>query len=142
MRPRSSVAETHDAPDQALNPARLRPAKQLVLAVDVVHDLAEGAQRGITHVEALDQRLKRAVFADVRVRRRRSCRSEARQGAALPARRHEFESRLGIDEASDQPRARDAVDVYVGARHPRASGRTLSGAAGLTAGDVPRPLSG
>jgi hypothetical protein len=86
-----------------------------------VNDLSERHQRPITKTEAPDERLERAVLADVRVLGLEHVEAELARLSCVATRRNELESRVGVDEAPYEPCARDSVDVHPRSRHPRAT---------------------
>src|SRR5881394_3299709 len=108
-----------DSPEQALDTGSLVAAELLVLAVNVVYHLADRAQRGVAQPKPPEQRLEGAAVPFVRV-----LGLEHVEAQLAPARRvtlgsHEFEPGRLIDEALDQPRARDAIHEHAPARDPR-----------------------
>src|SRR5207244_6764649 len=104
--------------EQSFDTGSLCAAKLRVLAVDVVHDLADRAERGVAQSKPPEQRLEGAAVAFVRV-----LGLEHVEAQLAPVRRvtlgsDEFEPGRLIDEALDQPRARDAIHEHAPARDP------------------------
>src|SRR5690242_3457655 len=110
------LVRVDDAADQPGEPRRLRAVVTVVLAVDVVHDLADCTQGVIANAEASDECLERAVGADVRVFGIVHVESQFARSWLVSSRRDEFESRLPIDESADEPCAGNSIDVYIASR--------------------------
>src|SRR5262245_43768173 len=104
-----------------------------IVGVGAAHDHRQRAQRGVRELVAIDKRVERAfgtVMTEVDV-------GDVVRDRAAPLRlrgdllrRHEDELRPGVDEARDQPRARDAIDTgtftgdpFHGRCSPRESGQ-------------------
>src|SRR4029077_16194360 len=111
-----------DAANQPGDARGLGAMKAIVLAVDVVNDLSNRAQRSIAQRKAPDECLEGAVLAGVRVFGFEHVEAQFPRAPLVAARRDELESRFGIDEAANQPRTGDAIDVHAGTRHPRSPG--------------------
>src|SRR3954471_1488607 len=109
-----------DPGNQGANAGRLLAPELLILEVDVVHDLPDGAQRRVAEAGAAQQDLKRAAVALVR---ELGFEHVEAQLAGLPPvafGRQDLEPPLGVDEAADQPRGGDPVDVNARTGDPRA----------------------
>src|SRR5437588_4932907 len=100
-----------DAGDQSLDPGRLGPPEFRFLAVDVVHDLRDDAERAIAEPEARHERLEGAGVPLVRVLGLEHVEPELARPRPVPLGGDELELRLGVDEPANEPRARDAIDV-------------------------------
>src|SRR5258708_18698789 len=116
-----------DSVDQMLEAGVVRAAILLVLEIDVVHDLGDGAQRRIGELEVREQDLERTELALVRELAVEHVEAQLARLVAIVARRDELELRLRIDEAPDEPRARHPIAVDAGACHPDRSARLLGG---------------
>jgi hypothetical protein len=119
------VVRLYDPADESRHSSRLRSIEAIVLAVNVVDHLADRAKRGVAQTELAHKRLKRAILADVRVFSLEHVEPELATFRCVSARRDELESRLRINESTDQPRAGDAVNMHVPASDPRSSGFNL-----------------
>src|SRR5438132_8780293 len=116
-----------DAGDQALDPGRLGPPELRFLAVDVVHDLRDDAERTITEAEARNERLEGAGVPLVRVLGLEHVEPELARPRPVPLGGDELELRLGVDEPANEPRARDAIDVDPLPGYPGGAAGRLSG---------------
>src|SRR5690349_22256024 len=114
-----------DRVDDELDAARLRPRVVVVLEIDVVDDLGDRPYRGLRDPEPREQHLEGAQLALVRVFAVEHVEAEIARTVAVFARGDELEPGLRIDEAADEPRARHAIHVDPGARHPRPRARLL-----------------
>ena len=89
--------------------------------IGAANDAREAVERLVAQSEILDHGIERAGFAAVGECHagnvERNCIPRAGLGEHL-VRRHVVEVRQRIDEAADQPRAGDAVDLRPRARHP------------------------
>src|SRR6266508_1479065 len=103
-----------DAGDQPLEARRLVPPELPVLQVQVVHHLGDGAECAVLlQSEALEQCFERAAVALVRVVRLERVEADG----SLPS-LAEAKASFRIDEALDQPGARNTVDMHVRPRYP------------------------
>jgi hypothetical protein len=93
--------------------------KFLVFQVEVVNELCDGAQAGHLEREASAEHLEGALVPLVGVFGRKHVEAQLSSLGDVTFRGHELEARFAIDEASDQPRAGDAIDVNVSSRDPR-----------------------
>src|SRR5437867_1429487 len=87
--------------------------------VGLVDDLGEPGQAAVAQVGTLHERLERAVLT--LVTELHAGRVEGNRVLRELGREREDELRLGVDEALDQPRRRDAVDVGARTRDPPAA---------------------
>ena len=83
-----------DAANQAGDARRLGAVKSIVLAIDVVDDLADRRERAVAEAKPPDERLEGAVLADVRVFRLVHVEAQLARTRTIAACRHELESRL------------------------------------------------
>jgi len=121
----------HDPRDHPLHARRLAAREFPVLAVDIVHQLRHGGERGIDEPEAREQGLKGAAVALVRVFGFEHVEPQLARGRPVLFGRDEAEPGVGVDEAADQPRTRDPVHVHATAGHPGPPlGRPRRGARG------------
>ena len=81
-------------------------------------DLADRSQGFVTQVEPPYQRLERAVTADVRELGVVHIEAQLAGPRTITFRSNELEPRRLIDETTNQPGARDAIDVDIRARDP------------------------
>src|SRR5207247_7187684 len=95
-----------DSREQALDTCGLCAAELRVLAIDVVHDLADRAQRGVAQSKPPEQRLEGAAVPFVRVLGLEHVEAQLALTRRVALGSHEFEPGRGIDEALDQPRTR------------------------------------
>jgi hypothetical protein len=93
-------------------------AKLGVLAVDVMHDLADLAQRWIVWDKRLHKSLKRARVSDMRVFGFEHIESELAGLICVALRIDKVKPRSTIDESANEPCARDPVDMNVLTRDP------------------------
>src|SRR3989475_145551 len=100
-----------DARDQSLDPGGLGPPKLRFLAVDVVHDLRDDAERTVAQAEARDECLEGAGVPLVGVLGLEHVESELAPPRPVPLGGDELEPRLRVDEPANEPSARDAIDV-------------------------------
>ena len=78
-------------------------------------------ERGIVAPDAREQHLEGAAVALVRELALEHVEAHLARLRLVAVARHELEARAGIDEAADQPRRRDAIDLHALARHPHAT---------------------
>src|SRR5262249_40546463 len=107
-----------DALDQRPDARDFGAAELAVLQVDVVNDLADGAQRRVLELAALEEHLERALVALMGELGLEHVEAQFAGVGAVAFARHELELRLRIDEAADQPGAGNAVDIDALPRHP------------------------
>src|SRR5262245_7089272 len=105
-----------DAVDRAAYARSLFAAELVVVQIEVMDDLADRRQRGVAKAHPLDEHLERATVADVRELGLEHVEAELAWLGQVPLRRHELHLCVGIDEATDEPRTRDPIDVHAGAR--------------------------
>src|SRR5262245_65221235 len=110
-----------EARDQRLDARDLRPAELTVLQVDVVNDLRDGTERRIVEPEACQEDLEGALVPIVRELGLEHVEAELAGSRRVTLRDDELEARIGVDEAPDQPRAPDPVDVDTLASDPDAA---------------------
>src|SRR5437867_3607491 len=103
-------------PDRDVNSARFLMGILAVAQVSLVNDLSEPDQPAVAQARAFDECLERAILA--LVAELRSWRVEGDRVLRELRRRCEHELGVGIDEALDQPRRSDAIDVWARARDP------------------------
>src|SRR2546422_2311485 len=116
-----------DAGDQPLDAGGFGPPELRLLAVDVVHDLRDEAERRIAEAEARDERLEGAGFPLVGVLGLEHVEPELARPRPVAVGGDELELRRGVDEPANQPRARDPIDVDPLPGHPRGAARSLGG---------------
>src|SRR3954452_4810411 len=109
-----------DPGNQGANAGRLLAPDLLILEVDVVHDLADGAQRRVAEAGAAQQDLERAAVALVRELGFEHVEAQLAGLRHIAFGRHELEVGLRVDKAADQPRGGDPVDVNARTGDPRA----------------------
>src|SRR5437660_4808296 len=114
-----------DAGDQSLDPGRLGPPELGFLAVDVVHDLRDDAERAIVEPEARHERLEGAGIPLVRVLGLEHVEPELAWPRPVSLGGDELELRLRVDEPANEPRARDAIDVDPLPGYPRGTAGRL-----------------
>ncbi len=107
-----------DAGDQAGDARRFLAAELAVLEIDVVDDLGDGLQRRIGYAGAGEQDLEAAAVALMGDLAFEHVEAQLPRLRHIALARHEADDGIGIDEATDQPAAGDAVDMHVPARHP------------------------
>src|SRR5687767_15503756 len=96
----------------------------VVAEIEVVNDLADRLERGIAQLEPSQQHLEGAqavVVGELRPRHVETDLAPTRAGTG----RHESKPRPAVDEAPDQPSARDPIDHDPGPRHPGGAARRL-----------------
>src|SRR4029079_5560365 len=103
---------------QASDALFLWTVEHVVLAIDVVNDLANGLERTIVLRKSFEQSLKRAAIALVCVLSLEHVKAKLASSRRVTACRNKLELRLGIDEAANQPRAGNAVHKNSFARYP------------------------
>src|SRR5437879_5979763 len=116
-----------DARDQSLDPGGLGPPKLRFLAVDVVHDVWDDAERTVAQAEARDESLEGAGVPLVGVLGLEHVESELAPPRPVPLGGDELEPRLRVDEPANKPRARDAVDIDPFPGYPRGTARRPGG---------------
>src|SRR5262249_2128004 len=95
--------------DRHVDAARLLVWELAVPQIRLVHDFSEAREAAISQLSTLDQRLERAVLA---VMAELDAGGVEGDGVLWKLRRRrEDEHRGGIDEALDEPRGRDPIDV-------------------------------
>jgi len=113
MRP----SQPFDQPSNGLGLGLFVPA---LLEIEVVHDAAEAADRcALRDREGVCERLERAPLASMGELHAKHVERNRLTGPGRPI--GEIEPRLVVDEAPDQPRARDAIDAWPRPRQPRPS---------------------
>src|SRR3954465_658433 len=116
-----------DPGNQGANAGRLLAPELLILEVDVVHDLADGAQRRVAEAGAAQQDLERAAVALVRELGFEHVEAQLTCIRHIAFGRHEPEPGLRVDEAADQPRRGDPVDMDALAGDPGAPAKIGQG---------------
>src|SRR4051812_48424651 len=114
-----------DAVDQVLEAGVVRPPVLLVLQVDVVDDLPDGAQRRVGDLEARQQHLEGAELPLVGELTVEHVEAQLALAVAVVPRRDELELRLRVDAAPDEPGAGHAVHVDAGPGDPGRAHRFL-----------------
>src|SRR4051794_16974678 len=109
-----------DPGNQGANAGRLLAPELLVLEVDVVHDLADGAQRRVAEAGTAQEDLERAAVALVGELGFEHVEAQLAGIRHVAFSRHELKPGLRVDEAADQPRGSDPVDMDARAGDPRA----------------------
>src|SRR3954469_15824720 len=104
--------------DQCPDASDLRPAEFVVLQVDVVDDLRDGAQRGVFWHAVLPQHFKGAFVALVGELGFEHVEAQLAGVRAIPLAGYELESRLRIDETAYQPGAGDPIYMDALPRDP------------------------
>src|SRR5262249_61574821 len=104
------------------HPSRFGAPELAVLQIDVVHDLADRAQRRVLDRRIVEQHLERAAVSLMRELRVIHVEADLAATGPIPPRRHELEARVRVDETLDEPRTRDAIDVDAAAGHPGPAG--------------------
>src|SRR5205807_867265 len=97
------------------------------LAVDVVRDLRDDAERTIAEAEARDERFEGAGVALVSVLGLEHVESELARPRPVPLGGDELEPCLRVDEPANEPRARDAIDVDALSGYPSGAAGRLGG---------------
>src|SRR5262245_2664277 len=92
-----------DALDQRPDARDLGTAELVVLEVDVVDDLADGAQRRVLERAALEQHLERALVALVRELGLVHVETQLAVGRAISLAPHDLPAGVGLDETRDVP---------------------------------------
>ena len=110
-----------DAGDEGGEPARLFTLVPLVSQIDVVDDVRDVAQRRVVGSPAGEQHLERAHLALVRKLGVEHVEAELAGGWNVSLGLDIFELRVGVDEPSNQPGARDPIDVNALAGDPGAA---------------------
>src|SRR5215470_16740930 len=93
-------------------------AEFIVLEVDVVNDLRDGAESRIFGPDTIEQYFKRAFLALVRKLSLEHVKAQLAFVWAITFARNEFEARLRINKAAYQPSAPNPIDVYALPRNP------------------------
>src|SRR4029079_19388786 len=96
----------------------LRASELPILEIDVVHDLADAPQRWIQEPEPLDDDLEGAAVAVVCELGVEHVEADLTRLQAVALRRDELEGDVRVQEAPDQPRGGDPIDVDPLAGHP------------------------
>src|SRR5262245_3649916 len=107
-----------NAVDQCPDANGFIAAEFVVLEVDVVNDLRNGAERRILARDAIEQHLEGALVALVREFRLEHVEAQLAFGSAIALAGDELEARVRVDETTDQPGARNTVDMYALPRDP------------------------
>src|SRR5262249_44057517 len=107
------------------DPERLGPPELGFLAINIMDDLCDDAEGGILGVEASQQCLEGAGLALMGVFGFKHVESQLPRSGAIAFRCDKLETRLGVNEAANQPGAGDAINLYPLACHPRGSSRWL-----------------
>src|SRR5215467_10911929 len=107
-----------DAVDQGPHADRFVAAELVVLEVNVVNDLGDGAQRRILGRDAIEQHLEGALVALMCELGLEHVEAQLAFDRAIALAGNELEARIRVDETTDQPRAPDTVNVYTLPRHP------------------------
>jgi len=113
--------------DQPLHAGSFRPPEFRLLAVDVVHDFRDDAERAIGEAEARDEGLEGAGVPLVGVVGLEHVEAELARPRPVPLGDDELDLRLRVDEPGNQPRARNAIDVDPLPGHPGSSVRRRGG---------------
>src|SRR5215211_7995152 len=116
-----------DPGDQAANAGRLLASELFVFEINVVHDLADGGQRGIVQSCTTQQNLEGAAVALVGELSLEHVEAQLIGFGHVAFGWHELEAGLRVDEALDQPRRGDPVDMHPLTGHPRAPVNTGEG---------------
>ena len=128
LKPRAVVRVLpRQAGDQPLHAGSFRPPEFRLLAVDVVHDLRDDAERAIGEAKARDEGLERAGVPLVGVFGLEHVEAELARPRPVPLGDDELELRLRVDEPGNEPRARNAIDVDPLPGHPGRSVRRRGG---------------
>src|SRR6266545_300227 len=90
----------------------------IVLEVDVVNDLRDGAQRRVLRCDAIEQHLEGALVALMCELGLEHVEAQLTFGGAIALAGNELEARVRVDETADQPCARNAVNVHALPRDP------------------------
>src|SRR2546426_7875974 len=106
-----SLWRHRDPGNQAINPDGLRPPELSVLQIDVVDDLCDRTQGGVVYPEPGEQDLEGAEVALVRELGLEHVEAELASLGTVSLTRHELEPRIRVDDAPDEPGARDPIDV-------------------------------
>src|SRR3954468_15975474 len=116
-----------DPGNQGANAGRLLAPELLILEVDVVHDLADGAQRRVAEAGAAQQNLERAAVALMRELGFEHVEAQLTCIRHIAFGRYEPEPGLRVDEAADQPRGGDPIDMDALASDPGAPAKIGQG---------------
>src|SRR5437762_13638993 len=95
-----------DAGNQSLDPRGLGPPERRFLAVDVVHDVRDDAERMIAEPEARNERLEGAGVPLVSELGLEHVESDLARPRPVPLGGDELQMRLRVDEPANEPRAR------------------------------------
>src|SRR3954452_24468777 len=109
-----------DPGDQGANAGCLLAPELLVLEVDVVDDLADGAQRRVAEAGTAQEDLERAAVPLVGELGFEHVEAQLAGIRHIAFGRHELKPGLRVDEAADQPRGGDPLDVNARTGYPRA----------------------
>src|SRR5262249_7452910 len=93
-------------------------AEFIVLEVDVVNDLRNGAESRIFGPDTIEQYFKRAFVALVCKLSLEHVEAQLTFVWAIALARNELEARIWVDQTADQPRAPDPIDMYALPRNP------------------------
>ena len=108
-----------DARDQPVDAGSLGATELPVLQIDVVDDLGDGTHCRIVYREAGAQDLEGAEIALVRELGLEHVEAELAVLGTVSLARYEFEPRLRVNDAPDQPGARHPIDVDALPSDPR-----------------------
>src|SRR5436190_1290052 len=114
-----------DARDQPVDAGRLGATELPVFQIDVVDDLGDGTHRRIVYPEPGEQDLEGAEIALVRELGLEHVEAELAALGTVSLARYEFEPRLRVNDAPDQPGARHPIDVDALPSDPRAATKIL-----------------
>src|SRR5882757_11465631 len=107
-----------DAGDQSLDAAGLVPSELAVLQVYVVDDFGDRLERWVGQAGVAEQHLEAAAVALMGEFGLEHVEAQFAEARRVVFARHELKRSPCVDEAPDQPRAGDAVDMHPLARHP------------------------
>src|SRR5919198_773102 len=122
LEPGLVIAMPHgDTRDQSVDASRLGTIKLRVLQIDVVHDLRNRHEGAIVETQPRHENLEGAEVALVRELGLEHVESELAALGTVSFSGHELEPRVRVDDAPDQPGARDPIDVNALPGDPRAA---------------------
>src|SRR4051812_45652789 len=107
-----------DAFDQRSDPCDLGAAELVVLEIDIVDDLRDGAKRRVFQCAAIEQDFERALVALVRKLGLEHVEAKLAIFRSIPLAGYKFESSLRVDEAAYQPGAGDPIHIDTLPRDP------------------------
>src|ERR1700730_12560400 len=107
-----------DASDQSLDAGGFVPSELAVLQVYVVDDFGDRLERWLGQAGVAEQHLEAAAVALMGEFGLEHVEAQLAEARRVAFARHELKPSLWVDEAPDQPRAGDAVDMHPLARHP------------------------